>query len=127
MKSKAIKWLNEQIGEDTTKAELDIIEFCKKAIREWKVEEKNTEKEEYIVELFDKFYKVYCRKGGREQAKKTWRKKLVSLPTKEKILEKARKIAMLYSQYAKEYEGKDKQYVPMCSSWLNANVPDKGE
>jgi hypothetical protein len=127
MKSKAIKWLNEQIGEDTTKAELDIIEFCKKAIRDWKVEEKNTEKEEYIVELFDKFYKVYCRKGGREQAKKTWRKKLVSLPTKEKILEKARKIAMLYSQYAKEYEGKDKQYVPMCSSWLNANVPDKGE
>lgn len=127
MKSKAIKWLNEKIGEDTTKAELDIIEFCKKAIREWKVEEKNTEKEEYIVELFDKFYKVYYRKGGREQAKKTWRKKLVSLPTKEKILEKARKIAMLYSQYAKEYEGKDKQYVPMCSSWLNANVPDKGE
>lgn len=127
MKVKVIKWLNDKITDDITKGELDIIEFCKKCVREYKVEARDAEKEEYIGELFEKFYKVYCRKGGREQAKKTWRKKLVSLPTKEKILEKARKIALLYSKYAKEYEDKDKQYVPMCSSWLNANVPDKGE
>lgn len=127
MKSETIKYLKTLISDDTPKKTCDIVQFAIRCVREYKVEERNKEKEEYIAELFDKFYDVYCRKGGKEQAKKTWRKKLVSLPTKEKILEKARKIALLYSRFAKEYEEKDKQYVPLCSSWLNSNVPDKGE
>lgn len=127
MKSATIKFLQSLLTDDRPKGECDLLQFAIRCVREHKVEEKNAENESYILELFEKFYKVYCRKGGREQAKKTWRKKLICLPTKEKILEKARKIALLYSKFAKEYEEKDKQYVPMCSSWLNANVPDKGE
>lgn len=127
MKSETIKYLQSLITDETPKKTCDLLQFAIRCVREHKVEEKNAENESYILELFEKFYKVYCRKGGREQAKKTWRKKLISLPSKEKILQKARKIALLYSKHAKEYEEKDKQYVPMCSSWLNANIPDKGE
>ena len=102
MKSQTIKFLQSLLTNDRPKGECDLLQFAIRCVREHKVEEKNTENESYILELFEKFYKVYCRKGGREQAKKTWRKKLVSLPTKEKILEKARKIALLYSKFAKE-------------------------
>ena len=126
MKAKAIKYLNSLITDETPKKELDLIEFCKKCVREYKVEEKNKENEDYIAELFDKFYKVYIRKGGKEQAFKTFRKKLVKLKTKDEILEKARKIAKVYSVAASEWRarGTDKQYIPFCSTFLNANVPD---
>lgn len=126
MKTKALKWLNEKITDNTTKAELDIIEFCKKAIRELKQEPKNNENEQYIAELFDKFYKIYARKGARVQAFKTFRKKLIKLKTKDEILDKARKIAKIYTISAQEWRerGTDKQFIPLCSSWLNSNVPD---
>lgn len=127
MKSETIKYLKTLINDDTPKKTCDIVQFAIRCVKEYKVEQQCRENEQYILELFDKFYNVYCRKGSKEQAKKTWRKKLISLKTKEKILEKARKIALLYSKFAKEYEEKDKQYVPLCSSWLNSNVPDKGE
>lgn len=126
MKSQAIKFLSLLVNENTCKKDLDTIAFIKKCVKEYKVEEKNAENESYILELFEKFYKVYCRKGGREQAKKTWRKKLIKLKTKEDILFKARKIAKVYSIFAKEWEerGTDKQFIPLCSSFLNSNIPD---
>ena len=126
MKSKAIKWLSAQVQPTTTKAELDVIDFLKKLVRDYKVPEKNTEKEQYIDELFAKFYKVYIRKGAREQALKTFRKKLIKLKTKDEILDKARKIAKLYVVSANEWREREteKQFIPLCSSWLNANVPD---
>lgn len=124
MKTKAIKWLNSKITDDTTKAELDVIDFLKKLVRDYKVPEKNTEKEQYIDELFTKFYKVYCRHSARQQGLKTFRKKLIKLKTNEEILDKARKIAKLYSQQREELEARDLEYRPMISSWLNQNVPD---
>lgn len=126
MKSKAIKWLNELITEETTKAELDIIAFCKKCVNEFKVEKKDSAKEEYINQLFAKFYAVYKRKGGKVQALKTFKKKLIKLKTNEEILEKARKIAKLYAEQQRLWElyQTDINYIPMCSSWLNKNIPD---
>ena len=126
MKAKAIKWLNSLVTESTTKGELDIIEFIRKCVKNYKVEDKNKENEEYITELFEKFYKVYIRKGAKIQASKTFRKKLIKLKTKEEILEKARKIAKVYSVCAKEWNenGRDKQFIPLCSSFLNSNIPD---
>ena len=124
MKSKAIKWLSTQVQPTTTKAELDVIDFLKKLVREYQVPEKNTEKEQYIDELFAKFYKVYIRKGGREQAKKTFRKKLIKCKTNEEILEKARKIVKVYNQVVQEYQDREKQFVPLCSSFLSKNIPD---
>lgn len=124
MKSKAIKWLNSQITDNTTKAELDLINFIKRCINSFAIEPKNQENENYIKELFEKFYKLYCRKGARQQAFKTFRKKLAKLKTKEEILEKARKIAMLYQRQKEELEGRDVSFRPLLSSWLNSNVPD---
>lgn len=126
MKSKALKWLNSQVNDGTTKAEIDIIEFLKRLVREHKVEEKNKENEEYIEELFAKFYAIYKRKGAKVQSAKTFRKKLIKLKTKEEILDKARKIAKLYSQQAQEWEQNQTElcYVPLCSSWLSKNIPD---
>ena len=124
MKSATIKYLQTLITEDTCKREIDLLEFAIKCVREHKVAEKNAENENYILELFEKFYKVYCRKGGREQAKKTWRKKLIKLKTKEEILEKARKIVILYQKQREELETRDVSFRPLLSSWLNSNVPD---
>lgn len=124
MKTKTLNWLNSLITDTTTKAEIDIIEYAKKCVREFTTEPKNQENEIYIKELFEKFYKVYCRKGARQQAYKTFRKKLVKLKTKETILDKARKIAMLYQSQKEELEYRDESFRPLCSSWLNSNVPD---
>lgn len=40
MKSKAIKWLDQKITDDTTKAELDIIEYLKKCVNQYTEKEK---------------------------------------------------------------------------------------
>lgn len=127
MKSKCLEYLENLITEDTPKKELDIIEYIKKCVKDFKEKEKvDNSKELYIEQLFNKFYSIYLRKGGREQAKKTFKKKLIKLKTNEDILEKARKIARLYSAQTKEWEinNTDRQFIPMCSSWLNANIPD---
>lgn len=124
MKTKSLKWLNSKITDETTKAELDIIEFIKKCVNSFAIEPKNQENENYIKELFEKFYKLYCRKGARQQAFKTFRKKLVKLKTKEEILEKARKIVMLYQKQREELESRDVGFRPLLSSWINSNVPD---
>lgn len=126
MKAQTIKLLQSLITDDTPKKDLDLLQFAIKCVREHKVEEKNTEKEDYIKELFDKFYKAYCRKGGKEQAKKTWRKKLIKLKTKEDILEKARKIARVYGACARDWEDRNVEicFIPLCSSFLNSNIPD---
>lgn len=51
MKRKAIQWLDNKITDDITKAELDIIEFCKKCVRLFEVEEK--EDTSMLVEVLD--------------------------------------------------------------------------
>ena len=126
MKTKAINYLNGLATPTTPKSELDLIEFIKKCVREFKVAEKNTENEKYIDELFLKFYGIYRRKGAKEQARKTFHKKLAKLKTQDEILEKARKIVVQYRVSEREWNenATDLKYVPLCSSWLNSNVPD---
>lgn len=124
MKTKAIKWLSAQIRDDTTVEQLNLIKFIKKCVNNFESEKNDNTNEEYIMELFGKFYKVYCRKGSRQQAYKTFRKKLIKLKTKEEILDKARKIVKVYCQQKIELESRDVSYRPLCSSWLNSNVPD---
>lgn len=124
MKSETIKYLQSIITDETPKKTCDLLQFAIRCVREHKVEEKNAENETYILELFEKFYKVYCRKGSRQQAVKTFRKKLAKLKTKEEILEKARKIVMLYQKQREELESRDVSFRPLLSSWLNSNVPD---
>lgn len=80
----------------------------------------------YIEELFNKIWDVYPRKVNKEDAKKTWIKKLKKLRTEEEILENAKKIGVLLTKCKKSWEdeGRTKNYIPHFSSWLNANIPD---
>ena len=127
MKSKALRFLDSLINEETPKGELDIITYIKRLVRADEGVKKENKNEPYIRELFEKFYSTYLRKGGKEQAYKTWKKKLIKLKTDEEILTKARKIAKLYQLHALEWQenGRDKKYIPLCSSWLSSNIPDK--
>ena len=126
MKNKALRFLDSLINEETPKGELDIIAYLKRLVRADESVKKTNENEPYIKELFEKFYDVYSRKGGKEQAYKTWRKKLIKLKTKEEVLTKSRKIAKLYQLHALEWQenGRDKKYIPLCSSWLSSNIPN---
>jgi len=126
MKSEAINYLKGLINDDTTKRELDLIEFCIKAVQKFEEKTKSKIDEDYVNSLYKKFYEIYARKGSKEQGRKTFLKKMSKLKTNEQILEKARKIVIAYRQSEKEwqFEKRDKQYIPLISSWLNANVPD---
>ena len=127
MKKEAISFLDGLITGDTPKKELDLIEFIKKCVKAF-TEEPKAKNGNYgfINELYEKFYKTYCRRGSKEQGRKTFYKKLAKLKTEEEILEKARKIAKKYkiSKAMWEDEGRQKQYIPLISSWLNATIPD---
>ena len=130
MKTQALSYLENLITDETSKKELDLIEFIKKCVKEYK--ERETQKcitedySEYIEELFDKFYNIYRRKGSKIQGLKTFKKKLIKLKSQEEILEKARKIVKIYMAHAKQWdvERKDNQFIPFISTWLNANIPD---
>lgn len=126
MKNKALRLLDSLITDETPKGELDIINYIKKAVRADNGIQKQNENEPYIKELFEKFYAKYLRKGGKEQAYKTWRKKLIKIKKQEDILTKARKIATLYNSYVKDWveNSTETKYIPMCSSWLSSNIPN---
>lgn len=128
MKNEALRYLDSLVTETTTKRELDLLAFIKKCVRECNITPQTQKKEleTYIEELYTKFYSIYIRKGSKIQGLKTFKKKLIKLKTKEEILEKARKIGKLYLLQAEAWkrEGTEKKYIPLVSSWLNANVPD---
>lgn len=95
---------------------------------------KAKEKENYILELFEKTWLIYPHKTGKEQAKKTWSKKFNGLNTKELIREKALKIYALLENHIASWKkevdskgkvGRPKQFIPHFSSWLNNEIPDK--
>ena len=123
MKSKALKWLNEQVQPSTTKAELDVIEFLKKLVREYKVEEKKPQVD--IKPYFEKLWGLYERKINKQLAFRTFEHKVRGL-TEEECREKCNLIYKLQTTRQKQWEqeGRDKQYYPHYSSWLNAEVPN---
>lgn len=95
MKSKALKWLNSQVNDGTTKAEIDIIEFLKKVVKCYVEKEKVVKAEfvpptlaeiqeyvnlkQYNVDV-NKFYTYYTESGwhdGRGKPIKNWKLKLL--------------------------------------------------
>ena len=123
MKSKALKWLNSQISDTTTKAEIDIIEFCKKAVRSLELEEKGAKVE--WLPMFETLWKLYPRKVGKELAKKTFEHKIRGMNEQEckdkcNLIYKAQKIAVAkWNELETEM-----QYIPHYSTWLNNSVPN---
>jgi len=92
------------------------------------------DKKEYINSLFEKVWAIYPRKVGKEQAKKTWFKKLSYLKDANDILGRAKTICLHLNKHIKAWaeetgkdgnKGRPKQFLPHFSSWLNDEIPDK--
>ena len=123
MKSKAMKWLSDQVQPTTTKAELDVIEFCKKAVREFKVEEKQPKVD--WLPMFETLWKLYPRKIGKQNAIKQFEHKVRGLSEQEckdkcNLIYKAE---MRYVQQVKQNET-PMEYIKHFSTFLNAEVPN---
>ena len=123
MKSKAIKWLSAQVQPTTTKAELDVIDFLKKLVREYQAPEKKQEFD--WSPMFETLWKLYPRKVNKVLAKKTFEHKVRGL-TEQECKDKCNliyKAEMRYINQIKE-NNTDINYVKHFSSWLNAEVPN---
>lgn len=78
-----------------------------------------------IAEMFNILWKIYPRKEGKEQAKKTFEHKLRGLKV-EQAKDKANKIFLLIKSKRKMWEENETEirFIPMFSSLLNSDVPD---
>ena len=123
MKSKAIKFLNSIINDDTTKAELDVIDFLKKLVRDYKVPEKKQDVD--WLPMFETLWKLYPRKIGKQNAIKQFEHKVRGLSEQEckdkcNLIYKAE---MRYVQQVKQNET-PMEYIRHFSTFLNAEVPN---
>lgn len=123
MKKISLEYLNNLISDESTKKEIDIIDYIKKCVREYKIEEKvkNCEWEKY----FDKLYSLYPRKVAKQNAKKIFEHKIRGLSeedcrTKCNLIYKAQ---MKYQHLISE-TNTDTQYIKHYASWLNAEIPN---
>lgn len=125
MKTQAIKYLNGLITENTTKKEIDLIEFCKKAVKNYSEKEK-VELQHFDWEsMFETLWKLYPRHIGKQNAIKQFEHKVRGLSEQEckdkcNLIYKAE---MIYIQQIKNNET-PMQYIKHFSSWLNAEVPN---
>lgn len=125
MKSKAIKWLNEQITDETTKAELDIIEFIKLCIREMKVKVGEEKPKVDWLPMFETLWKLYPRKVGKQNAVKQFEHKVRGL-NEEECREKCNLIYLAEVKYIKQLQdnGTPLEFTKHFASFLNAEVPN---
>lgn len=123
MKSKATKFLNSLINDSTTKAELDVIDFLKKLVRDYKAPEKKQEFD--WSPMFETLWKLYPRKVNKVLAKKTFEHKVRGLAEQE-CKDKCNQIykVQLLRQKQWEQQGTEIQYIPHYSSFLNSSVPN---
>ena len=123
MKSKAIKFLNSLINDNTTKSEIDVIEFCKKAVREMKEKEESPKVQ--WESMFETLWKLYPRKVNKVLAKRTFEHKIRGL-SEEECREKCNLIYKLQMTRQKQWkeEGREMQYVSHYSTFLNNEVPN---
>jgi len=123
MKAQAIRYLNSLITDDTTKKDIDLIDFIKKCVREFK--EKEPEPQNNGEIYFEKLWKLYPRKVNKQLAKRTFQKKIKGL-NEEECRDKCNKIykAQMMAQQQWKNEARKLQYIPHYSSWLSATVPD---
>lgn len=123
MKSKATKFLNSLIKDDTTKAELDVIDFLKKLVRDYKAPEKTQELD--WVPMFETLWKMYPKKSDKQNAKKMFERKVRGL-TEEECREKCNLIYKAQMRYQNQLIQNQTplEYTKLYASWLNCEVPN---
>lgn len=125
MKTKAIKWLNEQITDSTTVEQLNLIKFIKRCVNSFVEEEKEPKEKVDINKYFEVLWKAYPRKINKQLAKRTMEHKLRGL-TEEECRDKCYAIWKLEKQYINKLtaNGTEENYILHFSSFLNNNVPN---
>lgn len=123
MKTKAIKWLNSKITDDTTKGELDVIDFLKKLVRDYKAPEKKQEFD--WSPMFETLWKLYPRRVGKQNAIKQFEHKIRGL-TEQECREKCNLIYRAEMRYIQQLQQNETPmgYIKHFASWLNAEVPN---
>lgn len=123
MKNKALKWLSAQINDETTVAEMQVIDFLKKLVRDYKVPEKKPEFD--WSPMFETLWKLYPRKANKQLAKRTFEHKVRGL-NEEECKQKCNLIYKMQITRTKQWEneGRALQYYPHYSSLLNSEVPN---
>lgn len=124
MKTPAINYLNSLINDSTTKRELDIINFIKKCVKEYKVVEKPKLVDGW-QNYFETLWKLYPRKVGKQQAIKMFQRKIIGL-NEEETRNKCNLIYKALMKYKQELERLNTQpeYVKHFATWLNAEIPN---
>ena len=122
MKTNAIKYLNALVTDNTTKKEIDLIDYIKKCVREYKTENKAPEVD--WLKYFQKLWELYPRKCSKQQAKKNF-EKLIRGFNEEECKNKCRLIykAQMASQKEWTANGTEVCYIPHYGTWLLANIP----
>ena len=122
MKAQAIRYLNSLITDDTTKKDIDLIEFVKKCVKEYEVEEKQPKVD--WNKYFETLWKLYPRKVSKQQAKKNFEKVIRGL-NEEECKEKCNLIykAQMIQQQRWKTQKTEICYIPHYGTWLLANIP----
>lgn len=123
MKKSALDYINKLISSETTKKELDIIEYIKRCIREYK-EEKKMENVQWEP-MFDVLWKIYPRKIDKQSAKKIFEHKIRGLGEQE-CKDKCNLIYKAEMRYISQINQNRTPigYIKHFGTWLNAEVPN---
>ena len=123
MKTKSLKWLNSKITDETTKAELDIIEFIKLCVREMKVKVAEEKPKVDWLPMFETLWKIYPRKIGKQNAIKQFEHKVRGL-TEDECRQKCNAIYLAEVKYINQLKANDTplEYTKHFASWLNSEV-----
>ena len=123
MKAKAIRWLSAQVTDTTTKAEIDVIDFIKRCVKAFKVEEEKPKVD--WQPYFETLWKLYPKKSDKQNAKKMFERKVRGL-TEEECREKCNLIYKAQMKYQNQLaqNGTPLEYTKLYATWLNCEVPN---
>lgn len=124
MTNKAMKFLNGLINDETTKSELDIINYLKRLVKA------EYEPKKYIPEVdytpyFEFLWKLYPRKVAKQNAIKQFEKKVRGL-NEEEIRAVSNAIYLKMKKRIAYWEEKETEieYIPHFATFLNSEVPN---
>lgn len=122
MKAKALKYLESLVKDTTPKSECDLVAYCKKCVRAFTEKEQVDNKVDWLP-MFETLWKMYPRKANKVLAKKTFEHKIRGLNEQE-CKDKCNQIYKAQTLRIKQWEseGRQIQYFPHYSSWLNAEI-----
>lgn len=124
MKNKALRFLNGLITDETTKGELDIINYLKRLLKA-EIEPKKTIGEVDYMPYFEFLWEMYPRKVGKQNAIKQFEKKVRGY-NEEEVKDVCNGIYVIVKRriaYWQEHET-EICYIPHFASLLNSEVPN---